>query len=109
MRLALISAVALLTVAFLPAQAGAATSQKVDQSAWGVSGLPSYVNMYIYVPDKLAAKPPILVASHHCQGTASSTYTETKSSFVALADKNGFIIVFPEATGHNCWDVGSAK
>jgi len=102
-------AAAALSVAWFAAPARAATSQKIDQSVWGVSGLPSYVNMYLYVPDKLAAKPPILVASHHCQGTASSTYSETKSSFVSLADKNGFIIIFPEATGHNCWDVGSAK
>jgi acetylxylan esterase len=65
--------------------------------------------MYLYVPDKLAVKPPILVASHHCQGTAASTFSETKSSFVTLADKNGFIVIFPEATGHNCWDVGSTK
>jgi poly(hydroxyalkanoate) depolymerase family esterase len=28
---------------------------------------------------------------------------------VSLADKNGFVIILPEATGHNCWDVGSAK
>jgi len=104
-----LSSALLLATGLLCANAGAATSQKVDQSVWAVSGLPSYVNMYIYVPDKVSAKPPILVASHHCQGTASSTYSETKSSFVSLADKNGFIIIFPEATGHNCWDVGSAK
>lgn len=109
MRPSGISVAALLVAASLGAKASAATSQKVEQSVWGVSGLPSYVNMYIYVPDKVAAKPPILVASHHCQGTAASTYSETKSSFVSLADKNGFIIIFPEATGHNCWDVGSEK
>ncbi|HYP77697.1 MAG TPA: PHB depolymerase family esterase [Polyangiaceae bacterium] len=108
MKQALLLVAALSTASFAR-PALAATSQKVDQSVWGVSGLPSYVNMYIYVPDKLATKPPILVASHHCQGTAASTYSETKSSFVAQADKNGFIIIFPEATGHNCWDVGSAK
>ena len=108
MKQALVFA-AVLTATVLSAPAQAATSQKVEQSVWGVSGLPSYVNMYVYVPDKVAAKPPILVASHHCQGTAASTYSETKSSFVSLADKNGFIIIFPEATGHNCWDVGSAK
>jgi poly(hydroxyalkanoate) depolymerase family esterase len=92
------------------AEARAASLQKVSQSDWqgGVS-LPSYVNMYIYVPDKLAAKPPILVASHHCQGTGTTTYSETKSSLVPLADSIGFIMIFPEATGHNCWDVGSAK
>jgi len=104
-----LSSALLFALASLCLNARAATSQKVEQSVWGVSGLPSYVNMYIYVPDKPAAKPPILVASHHCQGSAASTYSETKSSFVSLADKNGFIIIFPEATGHNCWDVGSAK
>jgi acetylxylan esterase len=88
--------------------ARAASLQKVNQSEWGVSGLPSYVNMYIYVPDKPATKPPILVASHHCQGTASGFFSEVKS-LVSLADKNGFIMIFPEATGHNCWDVGSDK
>jgi acetylxylan esterase len=89
--------------------ARAASLQKVDQSVWAISGLPSYVNMYIYIPDKLAAKPAILVASHHCQGTGTGTYNETKSTLVPLADKNGFIMIFPEATGHNCWDVGSDK
>ena len=89
--------------------ASAASLQPVATSEWGVSGLPSYVNMYIYVPDKLADKPPLVVASHHCQGTGTSTFNETKSSFVAAADKLGFIMIFPEATGHNCWDVGSAK
>jgi poly(hydroxyalkanoate) depolymerase family esterase len=99
----------LLVATHLAAPATAASLQKVEQSVWGVSGLPAYVNMYIYVPDKLAAKPPILVASHHCQGTGTTTYNETKSNFVPLADKNGFIMIFPEATGHNCWDVGSDK
>jgi acetylxylan esterase len=109
MKQALVFVAAALSMASLATPVRAATSQKVEQSVWGVSGLPSYVNMYVYVPDKLASKPPIVVASHHCQGNAASTYSETKSSFVSLADKNGFIIIFPEATGHNCWDVGSAK
>jgi len=109
MKLALVVVAAALSISSFAEPVCAATSQKVEQSVWGVSGLPSYVNMYLYVPDTLAAKPPILVASHHCQGTAASTFSETKSSFVSLADKNGFIIIFPEATGHNCWDVGSSK
>jgi poly(hydroxyalkanoate) depolymerase family esterase len=92
------------------ARAEAAAMQKVNQSDWwaGASGLPSYVNMYAYVPDKLAAKPPIVVAPHHCQGTAQSTYSEM-GSLVSIADKTGFIIIFPEATGENCWDAGSKR
>ena len=92
------------------APARAASLQKVSQSEWGagVSGLPSYVNMYIYVPDTPAAKPPIVVAPHHCQGTGTGTYSEM-SSLVSIANKTGFIIIFPEATGENCWDAGSTR
>lgn len=90
--------------------AQAASLTKVNQSDWGAgtSGLPSYVNMYSYVPGQLAAKPPIVVAPHHCQGTAQSTYSEM-ASLVSIADKTGFILVFPEATGQNCWDAGSPR
>jgi acetylxylan esterase len=31
------------------------------------------------------------------------------SSLVSLADQSGFIIIFPEATGQNCWDAGSTR
>ena len=90
--------------------AGAASMQKVNQSDWwaGVTGLPSYVNMYTYVPAQLATKPPVVVAPHHCQGTAQSTYSEM-STLVSIADKTGFILIFPEATGENCWDAGSTR
>jgi len=84
--------------------------QKVDASEWqaGVTGLPSYVNMYVYVPGTPATKPPIVVAPHHCQGTAQSTFSEM-SSLVSIADKTGFIMIMPEATGQNCWDAGSTR
>ena len=89
--------------------ARAGTYQKVNQSDWGAgaTGLPSYVNMYIFTPTTLAAKPPIVVVPHHCQGTASSSHSEM-SGLESIADKNGFIIIYPEATGENCWDAGSS-
>src|ERR1043165_7399335 len=76
------------------ASARAASLQKLNQSEWGISGLPSYVNMYIYVPDKLADKPPIVVAPHHCQGNGPGTYSEM-SSLVSIANNSGFIMIFP--------------
>ena len=88
--------------------ANAASLQKVNQSDWSASGLPSYVNMYIYVPDRLATKPPIVVAPHHCGGTGTSSYNEM-NSLVSIANNTGFIMIFPEATGQNCWDAGSAR
>ena len=90
--------------------AAAASLEQV--SDWGATGVPSYVAMYIYVPDKLATKPPILVVSHYCSGDASGVYNEAKSGgIVAAADKDGFIMIFPQnhlpGTTRNCWDVGS--
>ncbi|WP_437779279.1 extracellular catalytic domain type 1 short-chain-length polyhydroxyalkanoate depolymerase [Sorangium sp. So ce1097] len=93
-------------LAALPARG--ASLQQVNQSEWRADGLPSYVNMYIYVPDRLAAKPPIVVAPHHCQGTGPGTFSEM-SSLVSIANTSGFIMIFPEATGQNCWDAGSTR
>jgi hypothetical protein len=45
---------------FAPAEA--ASLQQV--SNWGASGVPTDVSMYIYVPDKVATNPPILVLIH---------------------------------------------
>jgi poly(hydroxyalkanoate) depolymerase family esterase len=100
-----------LSVALLvAAPAGAASLQQLAQSEWqgGVSGLPAYVNMYLYVPDRLATKPPVVVAPHHCQGNGPGTFNEM-SSLVSRADQSGFILIFPEATGQNCWDAGSDR
>ncbi|MFL5305206.1 MAG: alpha/beta hydrolase family esterase, partial [Polyangia bacterium] len=90
--------------------AAAASLQQV--SSWGASGVPSYIAMYIYVPDKLATKPPILVVSHFCSGDAQGVFNEAKTGgIVAAADNDGFIMIFPQnhlpGTTRNCWDVGS--
>ena len=99
-----IAAAALGTLATQPAHAAAVT--KVQ--SWGASGVPSYVSMYIYVPDQLAEKPPIVVACHSC-GTPVEGYVNSITGIRAAADANGFIIILPEATGQNCWDVGTTK
>ncbi|WP_433931631.1 PHB depolymerase family esterase [Sorangium cellulosum] len=86
----------------------AASVVAVNRATWGASGVPDYVNMNIYVPDRLAEKPPIVVASHSCS-TPVSSFFNSISGIRAGADQNGFIIILPEATGRNCWDVGTAK
>ena len=106
--LSVLAVVAVLLGPLAVTPALAASFQQVNSSDWSVPGLPSYVTMYIYVPDKLATKPPIVVAPHHCQGTGSSTYSEM-SSLVTIANTTGFIMIFPEATGENCWDAGSSR
>ncbi|HET7540883.1 MAG TPA: PHB depolymerase family esterase [Polyangiaceae bacterium] len=88
-----------------PGRAHAASLQKVGD--WGASGVPTTVSMYIYVPDKPAKKPPILVLSHYCGGTASAVFGQAQG-LIKAADQYGFIVVVPQ-TSKNCWDVGSTK
>ena len=93
------------------APARAASLQQV--SSWGASGVPSYIAMFIYVPDKLATNPPILVVSHYCGGDAAGVFGEAKSGgIVGASDQDGFIMIYPQnhlpGSTRNCWDVGSA-
>jgi len=92
------------------APARAASLQQV--SSWGASGVPTYIAMFIYVPDKVATNPPILVVSHYCSGDAAGVFSEAKSGgIVAASDQYGFIMIYPQnhlpGTTRNCWDVGS--
>lgn len=97
----------LAALAAVPAR-GASLTQ-VNRSDWtGGVNLPSYMQMYIYVPDKRASKPPILVSPHSCGNSASGQFSGLKT-FVSQADAQGYIIIYPDNPGQNCWDVGSAN
>ena len=90
-----------------PSVAQAASLKSV--SSWGASGVPSTASMYIYVPDNVATKPPILVLAHYCGGTASAVFGQAQNGgLVKAADQYGFIMLVPQTT-NNCWDVGSTK
>ncbi len=96
----------------LSSTARAASLQPVND--WDATGVPSTVSMYIYVPDNLAANPPILVLAHYCGGTASAVFGQAQGGgIVAAADQYGFIMVVPQAANSDgsgrCWDVGSAQ
>jgi poly(hydroxyalkanoate) depolymerase family esterase len=64
--------------------------------------------MYDYIPSTVASKPPVVVYCHHCQGDAASSHA-SMATLEKIADTNGFIIIYPEATGENCWDAGSVR
>ncbi|KAL1744633.1 carbohydrate esterase family 1 protein [Schizophyllum fasciatum] len=67
---------------------------------------PTGVQMYIYVPDRLAASPPIIVAMHYCTGTAQAYFSGTQ--YANLANSQGFIVIYPDAPDSGgCWDVHS--
>ncbi len=71
---------------------------------------PSNLNMYVYIPANVQAKPAILVAVHYCTGTASAFYSGYAAEWVAAANTYGYIMVFPEATrSGQCFDVYSPQ
>ncbi|MFT7841468.1 PHB depolymerase family esterase, partial [Saccharothrix sp. BKS2] len=71
---------------------------------------PSNLRMYTYVPDRVAARPALLVAMHYCTGTASAIFNGYARDYVTAADQHGYVIVFPEATrSGQCFDVSSQQ
>ena len=67
---------------------------------------PSNLQMYEYVPDTVQQHPAILLALHGCTGSGPQFFSSTE--FRSLADRYGFIVVYPSVTrGYDCWDVSS--
>jgi poly(hydroxyalkanoate) depolymerase family esterase len=88
------------------APARAASLTMVPRATWGATGVPSYMQMYIYVPDNKAAKPPIYISCHSCGSTATGQISNIPMA-KAAADSQGFILILPDNPGQNCWDVGT--
>lgn len=105
-----ISAAVVVSLGLLLARpALAASPTQVTRSAWaGSTSLPSYLQMWVYVPAKMAANPPIVVSAHSCMGSASNQAQNIPKT-LAAADAQGFIVILPDNPGQNCWDVGSSK
>jgi len=70
---------------------------------------PTNVGFYLYVPDRLQARPPVLVNPHWCHGSAQATFSGTR--FARLADTHGFLVIYPDSphTDDKCWDVSSPE
>ena len=70
---------------------------------------PGGMRMHIYVPDTRPANPAIVVAMHGCGGSGPGFYSG--SEFASLADRYGFIVIYPTATQQagfgNCFDTWS--
>jgi acetylxylan esterase len=96
---AVLAAAAAVTFA---APASAATLTEVT----GFGTNPSNIRMHIYVPDRVAARPGILVAVHYCGGSGPGFHSQT--GYAGLADRHGFIVIYPSVTrSSGCWDVSS--
>ena len=56
---------------------------------------PGGMQMYVYLPDSRRANPAIVVAMHGCGGSGPGFYSG--SEFASLADRYGFIVIYPSA------------
>lgn len=70
---------------------------------------PGRMRMHLYVPDTRPASPGIVVAMHGCGGSGPGFHAG--SEFASLADRHGFIVIYPTATQQagfgNCFDTWS--
>lgn len=102
---AAVLAVALATLLVVAAQpAHAASLARVTN----FGSNPTNLDMYVYAPDAVAARPALLVMVHYCSGSASGVHNGNGRDFVIGADRYKYVIVYPEATreGH-CFDVST--
>ncbi|MEO3814108.1 PHB depolymerase family esterase [Sphaerisporangium sp. B11E5] len=94
-----------MVVAPVPGATAAALTQVT-----GFGPNPGDIEMYLYVPDKVAPRPGVLVAMHGCDGSAVAFHQDTE--FASLADRYGFIVIYPQANKSanglsKCFDVWS--
>ncbi|WP_327043509.1 PHB depolymerase family esterase [Microbispora sp. NBC_01189] len=84
--------------------AAAATLTRIT----GFGTNPTNLNMYLYVPDRVATRPALLLLVHYCSGSASGIFNGNGHDYVTAADRYGYIIVVPEATrSGSCFDVST--
>ncbi|MFC4592273.1 extracellular catalytic domain type 1 short-chain-length polyhydroxyalkanoate depolymerase [Sphaerisporangium corydalis] len=82
-----------------PHYATAATLTEVT----GFGANPGNLRMYVYVPGNAQPAPAIVLAMHPCGGSGPGFHSS--SEFASLADRYGFIVIYPSASKKgNCFD-----
>ncbi|GGU59183.1 extracellular catalytic domain type 1 short-chain-length polyhydroxyalkanoate depolymerase [Streptomyces lavendofoliae] len=105
---ALLAAVLPLLAGLLLAVAAPPASAATLTEVTGFGPNPSNLRMHLYVPDTVRPRPAVLVAVHYCTGSGPAFHAGTE--FAPLADRYGFIVVYPSATrSGNCFDVSSPQ
>jgi acetylxylan esterase len=97
---------ALTTAAALLVASPASAASLTEVTGFGTN--PTNLRMHLYVPDRLASRPAILVAVHYCTGSGPAFYSGAGHEFATLADQYGYIVIYPSATRDGaCFDVSS--
>ncbi|MFG3302725.1 PHB depolymerase family esterase [Micromonospora chersina] len=103
---AAVVAAGLAALAAVTAPGPAAAAALTEVTNFGAN--PSNLRMFLYVPDTVAARPGLLVVNHYCTGSGPAMYSGTQ--FAALADRYGYLVVYPSVTrSSQCFDVSSPQ
>lgn len=96
----------LLAALFLVSIASPSASGATLTEVTNFGSNPTNLRMYEYVPNNVTTNAPVLVAVHYCTGSGPAFYSGTE--FASLADRYGFIVIYPSATRDgSCFDVSS--
>ncbi|GAB2962760.1 hypothetical protein GCM10027184_07900 [Saccharothrix stipae] len=100
--LAVVGLVGTVLTTVAPPTASAASLTEVTNFGTNPTGL----RMHLYVPDRVAPRPAILVALHYCTGSGPAFHSGTQ--YASLADRHGYVVIYPSVTrSSKCWDVSS--
>jgi acetylxylan esterase len=103
----MLGVITLMAAALLVVPAPQASAASLTEIT-GFGANPSNLQMYLYVPEKVAPKPAVLVAVHYCTGSGPAFYSG--SEFARMADQYGFIVIYPSVTrSSKCFDVSSPQ
>ncbi|MCX5117832.1 PHB depolymerase family esterase [Micromonospora sp. NBC_00362] len=107
-KLLLVLATALVAVGLVAPTVGPAYAASLTEvTSFGDN--PGRMRMHVYVPDNRPTRPAVVVAMHGCGGSGPGFYSG--SEFASLADRYGYIVIYPSATQQagfgNCFDVWS--
>src|SRR5262245_55316448 len=74
----------------------------------GFGSNPTGLRMHLYVPATIAEGAAVVVAVHNCTRSGPAFFAGTE--FAALAERHGFVVVYPTATRPGaCFDVSSPQ
>ena len=106
---ALLGAVTVLAATLVAVAVAAPVSAAALQEVTNFGTNPSNLRMYLYVPTTVLSRPPVVVAAHYCHGDGPAFYAG--SQFASLADRYGFIVIYPSVTqaSDGCFDVASPQ
>ncbi|MGW3605813.1 extracellular catalytic domain type 1 short-chain-length polyhydroxyalkanoate depolymerase [Micromonospora sp. NPDC005161] len=104
--LGVVTAVVTLAAAALTFAAPASAATLTQVTGFGTN--PTNLQMHLYVPDRVATRPAVLLALRYCTGSGPAYHSGTQ--YASLADRYGFIVIYPSVTRSSlCWDVSSPQ